>query len=360
MNIKYDCLHFKGYMPCTPNKTHDYTCKDCPAYQPISKKILIIKLGAIGDVIRTTPLIEKYNKLYPNCHFTWATLFPDVLPKTPIHTILKLDAVSIFTIEHEQFDIAINLDKDKEACMLLAKVDAPEKYGFTWKNNHIDVATPQATHKLMTGLFDGLSKVNTKSYLEEIFEICHLEFDYEEYLIRTNQGLVEKWQNILAKKSEGKPIIGLNTGCGARWKTRLWPQENWVRFIETLQSKGYFCMVLGGKQEDELNQYYATQTGAYYPGHFSLEEFISLSDGCDIIVTQVSMMMHIAMALKKQLILFNNIFNKHEFEMYGRGFIIEPSSGCDCYYGNTCSREKSCMYDIKVECVVEKVEALEL
>ena len=64
--------------------------------------------------------------------------------------------------------------------------------------------------------------------------------------------------------------------------------------------------------------------------------------------------MHVALALKKQLMLFHNIFNVHEFELYDRGIIIEPTTGCDCYFGNTCSRDRSCMYDVSVKDVLTK------
>jgi heptosyltransferase-2 len=65
--------------------------------------------------------------------------------------------------------------------------------------------------------------------------------------------------------------------------------------------------------------------------------------------------MHIAIALGKPLVLFNNIFNKHEFELYGKGKIIEPVSGCDCYYGSVCKRERYCMYDISPDCVLDTI-----
>jgi heptosyltransferase-2 len=48
----------------------------------------------------------------------------------------------------------------------------------------------------------------------------------------------------------------------------------------------------------------------------------------------------------------------HEFELYGRGIIIEPTSGCDCYFGNSCSREKRCMNDISVQDVLSNIAAL--
>ena len=112
------------------------------------------------------------------------------------------------------------------------------------------------------------------------------------------------------------------------------------------------------KDEDKMNRFYAKETNATYLGTFSLEEFIAITNNTDIIVTPVSMMMHIALALSKQLMLFHNIFNLNEFELYNRGIIIEPTSGCDCYFGNTCSRKKSCMEDISVQDVLVNIAML--
>ena len=117
----------------------------------------------------------------------------------------------------------------------------------------------------------------------------------------------------------------------------------------------FYPIILGGPQENEKNSRFADKTGAYYPGTFSLEEFFAISSACEIIVTQVSMMMHIATALQKKMVLMNNIFNKHEFYLYNRGVIVEPESGCDCFYGNKCKRETSCMYDVKPETLLKEI-----
>ncbi len=354
--VKQDCKHFRGNIPCKPNKVSGAVCKDCSEYTAISKRILIIKLGALGDVIRTTPLVAKYKKIYPNCHITWLTQSPDVLPSNEIDVILKPDAFSLLLIENQDFDIAINLDKELEACLLLTKSKSKEKYGYAFDQGKIVPATPASEHKIMTGFFDELSKQNTKSYLEEIFEICHLSFDYEPYLIKKNQDLADKWKTTIQQLAGDKQIVGLNTGCGPRWNTRLWPTEYWEGLATELKELGFFPVFLGGSLEHDKNEAMSTHTGVYYPGHFSLEEFIALTDSCDIIVTQVSMMMHIATALQKELILMNNIFNHHEFELYGRGAIIQPKKGCECYYGNECKRGLSCMHDLIVHDVKEVIQ----
>tara|TARA_B110000003_G_scaffold250787_1_gene264104 strand:- start:567 stop:1787 length:1221 start_codon:yes stop_codon:yes gene_type:complete len=395
-DVKYDCSHFEGHIPCKPNKQFDVQCDNCSHYQMDSSsiinletneallaeiykisnfakkdrlvvkakiadkftKILFIKLGAIGDVIRTTPLIERYKREYGDCHFSWITKSPQVIARDQVDEIYKWNESSVSFLSEQNYDIAINLDKDKEACMLLSCINSNKKFGFIWKNGHINIATKNAEHKLITGLFDHISKKNTKNYLEEIFEICHFDFNYEDYIINLNKDLSNIWEKKLNQLAKGKIIIGLNTGCGLRWKTRLWPKEYWVTLIKDLERQGYFCLLMGGPDEDEMNRFYEKETNSTYLGTFSLEEFIAITNNTDIIITPVSMMMHIALALKKQLMLFHNIFNVHEFELYGRGIIIEPTSGCDCYFGNSCVREKSCMHDIAVQDVLINIAML--
>jgi heptosyltransferase-2 len=195
----------------------------------------------------------------------------------------------------------------------------------------------------LTGIFDDVSRANRKSYVEEIFEIAGLRFAGEEY-----------WLDVPARSASGRgfglrsprPRVGLNTGCGGRWVSRLWPEENWIALARELAARECGVVLLGGEAEHEKNRRIAARTGAEYPGHFPLAEFIALVDEMDLVVSAVTMAMHLAIGLRKPLILFNNIFNRHEFELYGRGEILEPSVPCDCYYQPVCP--KNCMQYIEV------------
>ncbi len=95
---------------------------------------------------------------------------------------------------------------------------------------------------------------------------------------------------------------------------------------------------------------------AKYFGHYSLNGFINLMNRCDLVVTAVSMAMHLAIGLNKKIILFNNIFNKNEFELYGLGEILEPEYDCTCYFSPTCPN--NCMQYLKPERVLETVKRL--
>ena len=84
--------------------------------------------------------------------------------------------------------------------------------------------------------------LNVSGNLEEIFEICHFDFCGEEYRININKNLSNFWSKKIGKLSNNKVVIGLNTGCGSRWKTTLWPKKYWISLINILQKKNYFCL----------------------------------------------------------------------------------------------------------------------
>ncbi|MCC7301974.1 MAG: glycosyltransferase family 9 protein [Bacteroidia bacterium] len=349
--IRTDCRYYRGDLPCAPHKEHGYHCKDCPSYDRVGKRILVIKLGAIGDVIRTTPLVRRFREEYPDCYITWLTLTPAILPKKGIDEIVPFNLAGITWLQEASFDIAVNLDKEKEAGALLAGISAELKFGYILKNNVIQPANPMAFHKFNTGMFDDVSKANTLSYCEEIFNICGWKYKGEEYLFDDHSDKGFKWKI----GNRGKKIVGLNTGCGGRWTTRLWPNGHWINMVKKLKQAGYFPVLLGGEAEHKNNQVLAKKSGAAYYGHFSLEQFINLVAQCDLVITQVTMAMHISIALKKKVVLMNNIFNKHEFDLFGRGSIVEPPDGCECFYKGSCVRGASCMKDLRPDDVLKEV-----
>ncbi|HSP89126.1 MAG TPA: glycosyltransferase family 9 protein, partial [Ignavibacteriaceae bacterium] len=317
MIVRFDCRFYKGDIPCKPHKEYGVHCEDCSYYQKISQNILIIKLGAIGDVIRTTPLLRKIREKYPDAYITWLTYSPEILDHKWVDNILQVNPENLEFIKNLNFDWLINLDKDKIAISLANSIPAEKKSGFIIDNwGHAKPISNKAEeNKWLSGLFDDINKENTKHYVQEIFDICEFEFQNEEYILEINNN-VKNWQIDKSKK-----IVGLNTGCGGRWISRLWPKEYWVTLAKNLIEKGYEVILLGGEQEDEKNKTMANLSGAKYFGHYPLKTFISLLNECDIIVTAVTMAMHLAIGLKKELILFNNIFNKNEFYLYNRGVI---------------------------------------
>ena len=346
--LKYDCRAFRGDVPCQPHKQYGVHCvddlgRDCSYYDPVTRKILIIKLGALGDVVRTTPLVRKLRGVEPHAQIWWLTNTPEIVPKS-VDVILPYTSQSIVTLLATEFDVVYSLDKDKEGAALCSQLRSRTKRGFSWQNGKCIPIDQAAEHKYMTGVFDDVSKLNTRSYQDEIFEICGFRFGGEEYILPD----LKDFPWMLPPK---KKIVGLNTGCGGRWTSRLWPEKYWITLAKQLKRAGYLPLLLGGEQEHAKNKRIARLSGARYLGHFPLSQFMSEVNRCDLVVTAVTMAMHFAIGLRKNLILFNNIFNKHEFELYGRGEILEPDFECTCFYSPICPN--NCMQYLAPDTVMK-------
>ena len=354
--VHRDCRHFKGDRPCKPHKDEGVICRDCPQYDPVTRRILIIKLGAIGDVIRTTPLLTPLREKYPESEITWMTWTPDVVPTRRFHQdapdiILPWKWDTVTTVLHSRFDVVINLDKDPDACSIAETIEASEKYGFGWEGNRCRPFNDFARDKFLSGIDDNLSRSNTKSYPQEILEICGLEYHGQCYILdpHDEESVPEGLPSI-------RPLIGLNTGCSPRWTSRMWPEGHWIQLGTLLRESGFGAVLLGGKDEDQKNRRIAIASGAIYPGVFPLPKFFRLVGEIDLMVSSVTMAMHVAIGLGKKLVLLNNIFNRHEFELYGQGVILEPDIDCDCYYQSTC--ENNCLKTILPERVAKACQQL--
>lgn len=331
-DIKIDCKFYKGKAPCVWHKKEAVNCP-CKYYEKINKRILIIKLGAIGDVIRTTPILSKLKCIYSNAEITWVSYFPEVLPSF-VDVPILFNLQSCIRLLADRFDIIYNFDKDEEACALANMVKAKIKRGFSLKNGKCLPIDKYSEHKFLTGLSDTVNKANRKSYVQEIFEIAGFSYKGERYVLDVPKTTVQ-FPNFI------HPLIGLNTGCGDRWKTRLWGEKNWIELAKKLLNDGLSVLLLGGEKEHRRNEIIAAKSGAVYLGTFALPDFINLVNKCDLIVTQVTIALHIALGFGKKIVLLNNIFNKHEFELYGLGIIIEPDIECLGCFKQEC--EINCM-----------------
>jgi heptosyltransferase-2 len=352
--VRDDCVHFSGYKPCKPHKEHGVHCEDCDYYQPAKFRILILKVGLAGEVLRCTPLLRRLRTLYPEADITWVTSFPEFVPSRWVNRLLPHGWQTSLRLQAEEFDLLLSLDKDFEVCALAGMIRAKEKRGFGLNRfGKIVPLDERAREKWLTGVFDDLMLANTKHYLREIFEICGLEWKGETYVLEDVEPA--------ALRDASRPLVGLNTGTSNVWITRIWPDPYWQKLIAALQAHRCEVLLLGGPLEDEKNRRLAADTGARYEGVLPFRKFFGLVATTDVVVTAVTMAMHVAIALEKPVVLFNNIFNRHEFHLFGRGTILEPPglTCLGCYKPKFDARcpVSNCMELIEPDAVLKQVLA---
>ena len=72
-DLKTDCRHFRWDRPCAPHKATGVICPGCPEYDRVESRVAIVKLAAVGDVLRTTSLLPAVKARYRGAWITWVT-----------------------------------------------------------------------------------------------------------------------------------------------------------------------------------------------------------------------------------------------------------------------------------------------
>ena len=256
---KFDCRHLQGYKPCRFHKETKMSCTACVNYEPISFRILILKTGAAGEVIRNTPLLYKLRQLYPRAEITWVTYFPELVPRSLVDRIIKFSWESSLFLAEEKFDLLLSLDKENHVCALANKIKADTKKGFYFSDaGKILPFDSDSMHKWRTGIDDNDMIRNTKHYVQEIFEICGYAWEGEKYILPD------------FKKTKivefNKTVVGVNTGAGALWLTRIPHMDKLNEIIEKLIGREYDVVLLGGPDEDQKNKYLSDKYKVSYFG----------------------------------------------------------------------------------------------
>ncbi len=361
-NIRFDCRYYTGYKPCGLAEF----CTDCDKYQPRGTRILIIKLAALGDVLRTTAILPGIKKIYPQSHITWITdpaASPLLQHNHLIDALYIFDTAGILTISRMRFDLALNFEKENRALALTDAISATKKRGFALSDaGTLSIYNDASVYALQLGLNDELKfRHNTKTYQQIIYEMAEIPYAGEEYVLDLPEHSLNFAKEATArfKLNPSRISIGLNTGCGDVFQTKRWTKKGFCELAKLLAQSGeYNILLLGGRRECEFNRSIVEQCNAPIIDtgcHNSLEEFFALISLCDVVVSSDSLAAHIAIALKKQVVIPFGPTCHQEVDLYGRGEKIITDFPCSPCYKKTCEKKPTCMDALEAKPVFDAV-----
>ena len=304
------------------------------------RKVLIIKLGhsetldaeisrksSLGDVLRTTVILH----VLKNDDVAWLvdeSAFSLLEGNPYLGRILVYDIATTIQLQEETFDTVINFEKVPGICALADKVDAWKKFGFRFNRQ--------------TG------RTEAHDGAEDVLSMC-LNVDEKKggnvYWQEALLGMIgEKWKKeeyILGYKPTSKEIydIGFNYDVGKKWPNKAWPNKNW-KDIEELIGDKYFV--------------------SWQQGLKNIEEYIDWINSCRLLLTNDSLGLHIALALKKKVVALFGPTAHREVYLYDRGVVILPSGDYKCLpcLSPKCVNDVFCMDNISIERVFIAIEKL--
>lgn len=299
-------------------------------------KILIIKLGysetldaaigqvsSLGDVLRTTVVLH----LFKNGSVTWLVdKEASLLLKDNQHIrVLIYGSDSMRQIRRERYDAVINFEKDRDICTFSDSIDAKKHYGFGFDKCAGKLRyCPGSEEAFKICTDNDIKRSNRKSWQHIIMEMAGGKWDGEEYILGYKP------------KSKLKYDIGLNWKVGSKWPNKAWPKEYWHKLTELID--GYYK--------------YSWQEGVN-----SLYEYIEWINSCCLIVTADSLGQHIALALKRKVLILYGPTKPQETYLYGLGKELLPGVNHSCIpcLKNKCIQKRSCMYSIAPEKVIREI-----
>lgn len=357
-----NCRWFIGEKPCR-FKT---LCSGCNHYSPMELKILIIKLAAIGDVLRTTPLLRAIKKRHPSSHITWLTdnnAFHMLKHNNFIDRLLPFNQENILRLQVEEFDILYSLDKEVRATALAEIVKARGKKGFSFSpKGNIYPLNKESHYAFMLGISDELKfEKNKKTYQEIIFEACGYDYEKDEYAVNIlpeeKEEIKDYFKTLGIEKKD--LIIGLNTGSGKIYASKKWTIEGFINLANKLNElKNVKILLLGGEDERERNSiikekvnFNIIDTGC----NNSLRRFAAIISNCHIVVTGDTLALHLAVASQIPSLVFFGPTCHQEIELYGRGRKIITNDNCLPCYKRECTRKPSCIEKMDYNTVYGKI-----
>jgi len=271
-------------------------------------KILIIHTAFIGDIVLSTPLIQKLKDLYPKSEIDYLTLPTNqsVLYNNPnLNEIILYDKKGkdkgikgflkvLKILKQKKYDYAVIPHRFIKSILLAKLAKIPDIVGF-------DVATGSS-------LLD--KKVHYDMKKHEVERLLNLvEYEGEKipvriYPAKENFVKIEKMLTIsgYTGKKEQKLIL---VAPGSQRPEKMWPIEKYREIIERLKkNKNYFIGITGSKSEKELPLNFEKDKNVIdFRGEISLVEFGALISKADVVVGNDSSPIHIASGFEKPFVI---------------------------------------------------------
>jgi lipopolysaccharide heptosyltransferase II len=321
------------------------------------KKLLVIKLRAIGDVVLSTVVLENLRSAFPSAQidFLTETSSREVVEGNP-----NVDNVIVYQAKHDnsiglikdirnrRYDIVFDLFGNPRTAIITLLSGARYRVGyrFTWRQYCYNMVVEPRGGEVHNTEFnlDALGATEVQIVKREIqFPVdAGSERFAEEFLARAGSGLT----------------VALNPGGG--WYTKRWriPQYAEVGDAIVKEFGATVLLVWGPGEEEHVRE---LQSKMSHPSILlpptSLKQLGSILKRCHLMVTNDSGPMHIAAALGTPVVAIYGPTNPKLQGPVGEGHVIVRNERLTCLNCNLtdCPIGNPCMLELSVGEVLDGV-----
>ncbi len=332
--------------------------------------ILIVKIGAIGDVVMCLPVVSLIKKQNPNARITWicGKIVSPFLNRFPeIDQLIEIDESRL--LKGSFFEKIKEITKTWKK---LAGLRFDQTLYFYYSNLYKILIVPAGKGIIKRFNKNPSQRIRPVPARHHTFEYLsvfeeekapnQIQFVYPSITFREEDFFhfkhLKKKDNLIAFSCGGAKNFLRNDDL------RRWPINHYVSLAQHLIQNGFEIVLTGAKSDDWVTESFNEVPHHNFIGKLNLPEFVGLLSLCKLMVTHDSGPLHLAdIAQIPSLGLFGptnpgdfrSLHQNSEFIWGGENLACRP-----CYDGRTYARceDNLCMKSIDIELVKQKIQGM--
>lgn len=322
----------------------------------MNARTLIIKVGALGDVILATPQIARILEQHPG--EVWLLTSPPFVPLFAGHPRLKIKSLprkgvaamwsALRWLRQQRFDTVYDLQGSDRSRILTHLSGARMRVGLAprWLYTHSPVQDDIREH-----VFPRLNR------LIESAGLPAAEPQPQFWVEASAQQDVAAW--LQQAQLEDRSFVLLHAGASARWPSKRWEAQHFVELARQLETQGLQALWIGGPDDVDLNRELAAEVGRDVTGQFSIPALAELARHARFAIVNDSGPMHVVSTAGIPVYAFFGPTDWRRSHAIGqRERVLTNPVECSPCHLNTCppARQHACLAEVTPGAVFARLQ----
>lgn len=310
--------------------------------------ILVVRLGALGDVVHAIPAVAALRRAHPDARIDWLV---EAKHRDLVDLVSVLDGVvalegstagawrrAISGLRRTRYDVAIDFQGLMKSAVLARASGAARIIGFSiW---HLREKTARPFYS-STGEAEGGHVIRKNLRLLRVLGIDCETIEFPIASVNSHAAFV-------LKQLVGGPYALIN--AGAAWPNKRWPPERFGELAAFLaEERGVTPVVLWGPAEHVLAQTIidASAGRAVLAPPTRVRDLVALARGASVVISGDTGPLHIATAVGTPTVsIFGPTDPERNGPWNGEDVVVSRFEQCGCRYDRRCHRRDWCLLDV--------------
>jgi heptosyltransferase-1 len=334
-------------------------------------RFLIVRLGAMGDVVHAIPVAAALRRADPGARIDWlvSAKHREILDLVPVidRRLVINDRndsaggtpllAAIRELRAGSYDVAIDLQGLIKSAVLARASGAPRVIGFASRYARERLARPfytQAYDPGRGGLYHPRETRHVVDINLGLLSVLGIPPAEAEFPIEQTDSEAAH----LASRQSGGRYALLNPG--AAWPNKRWPPSRLAAVAVELRAKhGMMSVVLWGPGEETLAAEVVAGAGgaAVLSAKTTLADLVALARGASLMVSGDTGPTHVAAALGTPIVgIYGPTRPARNGPLAPQDVTVSRDAICQCHHLRRCRLERMCLLDVEVGEVLQAID----